>query len=89
MLTDMGFTSAQVKKALRETVRTLFISVFVTNMADNHPSDCVRAATPIEPLIGCSTILMTPAKRPHRHLGERLLASLMLGDRRLCLHASD
>ena len=88
MLTDMGFTTAQVKKALRETVRALFISVFV-NMADNHPSDCVRAATPIEPLIGCSTILMTPAKRLRRHLGERLLTSLMLGDRRLCLRVSD
>ena len=33
MLTDMGFTTAQARKALRETVRKTFSRIYAYNLA--------------------------------------------------------
>ena len=63
MLADMGFTSAQARKALKETVRFVVLTIFI---ADH---DVIRRAEmPNARSNGCSTILMTQAKRLHNLL---------------------
>lgn len=62
MLCDMGFSPAQAKKALRETVRCLY-SLPLSHSPDDRRSSLIgcRVATPNEPWTGCSVIRTTRA----------------------------
>jgi ubiquitin carboxyl-terminal hydrolase 5/13 len=81
MLAEMGFTSAQARKALRETVRSRFVDCHYNRL--NAGSFFGRLETLSVPSNGSSVTQMTPEMTLHLRLLQLQLQNLTLALQRI------